>query len=57
MHALNFAAGNPTPTAPTPSPHIKDAVKVDDSRKMEISQIDSALCRYKDSFKWIRNLH
>lgn len=54
MHALNFAVGNPIPT---PSPRIKDAVKVDDSQKMEISQIDSALCRHKDSFEWIRNLH
>lgn len=46
MHALNLAVGNPIPT---PSPRIKDAVKVDDSRKMEISQIYSALCRHKDS--------
>lgn len=40
MHALNFAVGNPTST---PFPHIKEAVKVDDSRKMEISHVDSAL--------------
>lgn len=46
MHALNLAVGNPIPT---PSPRIKEAVKVDDSRKMEMSQIDSALCRHKDS--------